>query len=338
MNRRTRTVVAAGLLALALGVLGARLPVPFVALGPGPTFDTLGESDGAAVVTVDGLPVYPTTGQLNMTTVSVSDGITLFGAVGLWASGERRILPRAAVFPPDRTADEIQQQNTQQFASSEANAQTAALNALGIPTRVLVEELTPDSPAAGILEPGDEIVTVQGRAVSAPAEVADALSDTAPGETARITMRRGGVEREVQVVLGSSPDRTQGLLGVIPGTAPRDGTITISLAGIGGPSAGLMFALAVVDKLTPGALTGGTFVAGTGAISSDGTVAPIDGIPFKMRAAQEAGATVFLVPAQNCAEARDTAPDGLQLVEVTALDDAIADLDALRAGTPVSPC
>jgi PDZ domain-containing protein len=99
-----------------------------------------------------------------------------------------------------------------------------------------------------------------------------------------------------------------------------------------------MFALAVVDKLTPGELTGGRFVAGTGTITQDGGVGPIGGIPFKMRAARDAGATAFLVPADNCAEAKANAPDGLQLLRVGDLDDAVAGLDALRTDRPAAPC
>ena len=99
-----------------------------------------------------------------------------------------------------------------------------------------------------------------------------------------------------------------------------------------------MFALAVVDKLTPGELTGGRFVAGTGTITPDGRVGPIGGIPFKMRAARAAGATVFLVPADNCVEAAGSAPDGLQLLRVGTLDEAVAGLDALRAEQPAVTC
>ena len=99
-----------------------------------------------------------------------------------------------------------------------------------------------------------------------------------------------------------------------------------------------MFALAVVDKLSPGDLTGGRFIAGTGAIDGTGDVSPIGGIPFKMRAAHDAGATVFLVPDENCAEAVATAPQGLQLVRVTGLGDAVTQLEALDSGAPPASC
>jgi PDZ domain-containing protein len=185
---------------------------------------------------------------------------------------------------------------------------------------------------------GDELVSVAGRAVDSPVAVADALLDTVPGQSVAVTYRRAGQEGDADVVLGSSPDRPQGLLGVRPGIEPRGGDITISLGDVGGPSAGLMFALAVVDKLTPGEITGGRFVAGTGTITQDGQVGPIGGIPFKMAAASEAGAEVFLVPAGNCAEAASTAPSGLQLARVATLADAITALDAVRAKQPPTSC
>jgi Lon-like protease len=336
--RRWRTLAAGAVLALALTVLGATLPVPFVALGPGPTYDTLGTFDGTPVVSVEGLTTHPTSGQLNMTTVSVTDRLTLFSALGHWLDPSRRLVPRDTVFPPGKSDAQVQQENTAAFAASEADAEVAALAELGLPTRVVVVDLTPGSPATGVLEAGDEIVAVDGTAVASAAAVSEALTATTPGQAVTVTYRRGGAQRDGTVVLGSSPDRPQGLLGVLPGVEPAAGDITISLGDVGGPSAGLVFALAVVDKLTPGELTGGAFVAGTGTIDRSGAVGRIGGIPFKMRAARDAGATVFLVPAENCGEALAEAPEGLRLVRVGTLDEALANLDALRTGAPTTSC
>jgi PDZ domain-containing protein len=179
---------------------------------------------------------------------------------------------------------------------------------------------------------------VSGRAVPSPIALSEALAATRPGQNVTVTYRRDGQESNAAVSLGRSEDRPQGLLGVRPAVEPRTGDIRISLGDIGGPSAGLMFALAVVDKLSPGELTGGRFVAGTGAIDATGDVSPIGGIPFKMRAARDAGATVFLVPDDNCAEAAANAPAGLQLVRVTGLGDAVHQLEALDAGTTAAAC
>lgn len=340
MSRRLGIVLSSGLLAVALTVIGSTLPVPFVALGPGPTYDTLGEFEGEPIVTIEGRPTYPTSGHLNMTTVSVTTDVPLFTALGHWASGERRMVPREALFPSDRTPQQVQEQNAAQFASSESNAEAAAVAELGLPSRVLVAGVVGGSPADGVLRVGDEIVAVAGRPVEAAAQVAERISTSAPGDEVAIDFRRDGAEQRADVVLGVHPDpqRLQGFLGVTPTAELRDGDIRFDLGGIGGPSAGLMFALAVVDQLTPGELTGGRFVAGTGSIDAGGGVGRIDGVPFKMAKADEVGAEVFLVPEANCAEALATAPDGLQLVRVETLGSAIAALGDITAGRPAPTC
>jgi Lon-like protease len=338
VTRRTWTVVSASLLALALGVLGATLPVPLVALGPGPTYDTLGTVDGAAVVQVDGLPVHPTTGHLNMTTVSVTDRLTMFSALALWASPQNQVVPREPIYPSSLSLDQIQQQNSAQFSSSEANAEAAAIGELQLPATVIVTSLVPDTPAAAILQPGDELLAVAGQPMDSVREVSDVLVPTHPGDVVAVQYRRAGEVRDAQIPLAARPDREQGLLGVILGAKLRDGDIRISLGGVGGPSAGLMFALAVIDKLTTDDLAGGRFVAGTGAIEPTGNVTPINGIPFKMRKAYDEGATVFLVPAANCEEAAANNPGDLQLIRIGTLHDAVTALESLKAGQPVPSC
>jgi Lon-like protease len=336
--RRTWTLVAASLLALALCVLGLTLPVPMVALGPGPTYDTLGVVDGAPVVDVDGPPTYPTSGHLNMTTVSVTDELTLFSAIGEWASPGSQVVPRERVYPSSQTTEEIRQQNAEQFATSEANAEAATLAELGLPATVIVTSVLPDSPAATQLQPGDELISVADHPIDAVHEVSDVLAAVPPGGTVKISYRRGGQTQNSDVVLASRPDRPSGFLGVVLGGRLRDGDVKFELGGIGGPSAGLMFALALVDKLTPGEITGGRFIAGTGVIDPTGSVGRISGVQFKMQQARDAGATSFLVPAGNCEEAAAAAPAGLQLIRVGSLHEAVVALDALRTGMPTPAC
>ena len=339
MTRRTWTLVIGALIAVGIGVLGATVQLPFVALGPGPTFNTLGVVDGKNVVTINGLPTYPTSGHLNMTTVAVADKLTMFRALALWAAGDRQLVPREAVYKPGKTEEQVDQENAQMFTTSETNAEVAALSYLKLPMEVVVGELSPGSPSAGVLAPGDRLIAANGKPVQSVDALHDSLADTKPGQQITVTYQRGdGQPQQATVTLGSRADAPQGLLGVTPSPRPIGGDIMISLGDIGGPSAGLMFSLAVVDKLTPGDLTGGRFVAGTGEITQTGEVRPIGGIPLKMIAAKDAGASAFLVPDKNCQEASANAPDGLQLVKVSTLADAVTALDSLREGRPAPSC
>ncbi|MGH3613250.1 MAG: YlbL family protein [Pseudonocardia sp.] len=325
---------------VSLLVVGITTPAPVVALGRGPTFDTLGQVDGQPVVAITALPTYPTSGQLNMTTVGVTDGLTMVEVLRQWASGDFKIIPRSSVFPPGASAEEVASQNREQFVDSQFSAETAALDHVGLATEVFVDGLSESSPSAGVLAVGDRLLSVAGRPVQGLESLHEALADTRPGQPITVGLQRNdGPPQQVLVTLGESPTGPRGMLGVLPGARPPgDAEIIISLGDIGGPSAGLIFALAVVDKLTPGELTGGRFVAGTGTIRFDGVVGRIDGIRFKMLTARESGATVFLVPADNCAEARSAAPEGLQLVKVDNLAGAVAALDALRAGRTPASC
>jgi PDZ domain-containing protein len=334
-------------LAGVLGLLGATVRVPFVALGDGPTFDVLGTAqDGHPVIDISGpAPVYPTSGQLRMTTVAVTTQVTLFGAMAMWASGDEQVLPRESVYPPGRSSEQVDRENSRQFAQSESDAEAAALRYLGYPTAVQIGSVLDNSPSAGRLAPGDRIVAINGRPVNTPQEVLAALAPTRPGQTVIVTVQRGplgaaGPPTDVPIVAAARPDGDpRGFLGVTPTNvvaSPVD--VHISLGDIGGPSAGLIFASAIVDKLTPGALTGGRIVAGTGTIDATGRVGDIGGIRFKMDAARHDGAQVFLVPAGNCAEAVGEAPPGLQLARVGTLAEGIAALQAVRDGRTPAPC
>ncbi len=339
VNRRIMTLVAALVPVLILGVIGTVVTVPYVALGPGPTFNTLGEVDGKQVVDVQGAAVDPTTGHLNMTTVSVRDGLNLFEAFGFWASGQHGLVPRAEVYPPGVPREEIDKSNQQDFKDSEGNAEVAALHFLNLPTVVLIRKVG-DGPAAGVLEPGDELISINGAPIAAPKDVVTAASSQPPGSELTVAFRRGAGEQTAKIVLAARPDDpAKGYLGVTPGEGARPPMeVTFNLADIGGPSAGLMFSLALIDKLSPGELDGGKFVAGTGTIDQDGKVGPIGGIQYKMMAAREVGAETFLVPAANCNEARQRTPEGLRLVKVENLGGAVKSLDDISAGRETVSC
>jgi PDZ domain-containing protein len=340
VNRRISTLLVAMAPIVAFGVLLALVTVPYVSLGPGPTFDTLGEIDGKPVVDIEGTDVHPTNGHLNMTTVAQRDNLTLGQAMTLWMSGREQLVPRNLVYPPDKTKDEIDQANNQDFKRSEDSAEYAALGYLKYAPAVTVETVTKDGASAGKLKEGDAIDGVNGTPVSNMKQFQSLMEKTKPGDEVVLDFRRKNAPPGIATVtLGSAPDKKQGVLGIGVVEAPwAPFTIAFNLANIGGPSAGLVFSLAVVDKLTTGDLSGSKFVAGTGTINSDGKVGSIGGITHKILAAHDAGATVFLVPADNCDEAKSAHEGGIDLVKVENLGGAVDALKALSAGGEAPRC
>jgi PDZ domain-containing protein len=348
VSRRIKILVIALGALVVLVVVAARVPVPLVALGPGPTYNTLGQVGGQAVVTVTGRRVYPTSGHLNMTTVEVADGLNALQALAAWLSPRHQVVPRSVVYPPGQSSAQVDQVNNAMFETSEAFAEVAALRYLHQPTKVLIAAVGPKAPAGGLLKAGDSLVNVNGQPVTSALQVTQLLKQSRPGDKVPITYQRGTAPPAWGVVTvgarppvrpGGPPDGPQGYLGIATEDAPAGpDQIKIALADVGGPSAGLMFTLAIIDKITPDDLTGGRFIAGTGTIDPQGNVGPIAGIPLKMIAARDAGATDFLVPAGDCQEAKGSAPDGLTLIKVNTLADAVNALNARKADRPVPGC
>lgn len=340
MNRRILTLIVALVPIVVFGVLLALVTVPYVSLGPGPTFDTLGEVDGKQVVDIQGTQTHPTSGHLNMTTVSQRDDLSLAEALTLWLSGQEQLMPRALVYPPGKSREEIDKANNADFQQSEHNAEYAALGYLKYPQAVTVAKVSDPGPSLGKLQAGDAVDAVDGKPVKDVDQFTSLLKGTKPGQSVAIDFRRKNAPPgSARITLGTNPDRKYGFLGVSVMDAPwAPFVVDFNLANIGGPSAGLMFSLAVVDKLTTGNLVGSKFVAGTGTIKADGKVGPIGGIVHKMAAARSAGATVFLVPAKNCYEASSDKLPGLQLVKVDDLRQAVDALHTVTAGGEPPSC
>lgn len=346
LSRRGWTVLLSFLIVVVLGLLGAFVQVPYVGIGPGPTYNTLGDVDGTQIVQISGEQTYPTNGQLRMTTVSVDDHVTLFGAAAMWVSGRFALMPREEYIRPGQTEQQVEQENKKMFQDSQSNAEVAALRYLGFPVKVLAAEITGKAPADGVIAPGDRLIEVNGKKIAVQEDVRTALTGTTPGQSVPITFQHENeAPRTASITLGRASDfnpddkRAEGFMGLAPiDRADVSFSTTIHLQDVGGPSAGLIFALTIVDKLTPGEMEGGQTIAGTGEIDVKGNVAPIGGIPFKMVAAREAGASTFLVPADNCAEAKEKVPDGLRLIKVDTLANAVKALDDVRGGRPVPSC
>lgn len=343
MSRRAVTQLLGIGLAVVLAVAGVSRTVPYVVLSPGPAFDTLGSVQGGPVLSISGRPTYPTQGTLDLTTVSVRDHVTLFEALVGWFSSSDAVVPREIVIPPGQSDEQTDKQNAAAFQASEDAATTAALRQLGLPERreVRVQAVTADAPADGKLKAGDVITHVDGRRVKDTAELRAGIGRRKPGETVELGYLRAGKASTVtlRTVPSSDGRPVRPIVGVSLEEVSRfPVTVEIKLKDVGGPSAGLMFALGIIEKLGKESLTGGRRIAGTGEISADGTVGPIGGIPQKMLGALEQGATVFLVPAENCAEAAKARHGGLQLVRVANLGSALKGLATLRAGGTPQSC
>lgn len=348
-KRRWSTIVwgalPVGLLALTLSLdhvpfTDVSLTVPYAAQGPGPTFNTLDEVDGTPVVDIEGAQTDPTTGNLNMTTVSVRTNMTLPQALGRWIGAGDTLVPIQQLVPPDLSEEEFERFNEASFVASEASATVAAMNYLGKPTDVVVHDIIDGSAAHGVLEPGDLITSVDGTAVSKPGEIQEAVLARSPGERITVGVDRGGHNQDLAVTLGENEQKPGvAQLGILMTSQPEgDISVNYNLKDIGGPSAGMMFSLAVIDKLSPGELNGGKFVAGTGTIDEEGTVGPIGGITHKIQGARESGAELFLAPAENCAEAQRVNAGGMVVASVATLDDAVRAMSDYTSGRPVETC
>jgi len=339
VSRRTTVLVTGTVLLLLFGVLGALLPVPYVAQVPGPTYNTLGDIDGTPIISISGREANDTSGNLNLTTVGIPQRpLTLVGAVQGWWDSEVSVVPREQVYPSGTSVEETQAENRQAFLTSEQAARGAALAELGYPEEVVVQGLADDSPSEGQLQAGDAIDAVGGVPTPDQDALTAALAAIPAGTAVPVAYTRLGVPGTGTVTTGSA-DGGGSALGVLvlqTPYAPFD--VDIEVADVGGPSAGLMLTLGIIDMAGDTDLTEGAVVAGTGTIDADGAVGPIGGIPLKMVAARDIGAELFLVPADNCTEALANAQPGLPMARVATLDDALTALADVRAGETPPSC
>ena len=347
-SRRQLTLFVAisGVLLAALAAVF--VPVPYVILSPGPTLNTLGRGpSGRSLIQITGHPVYPTAGHLNLVTVSFQGGpsnsLNVFAALRAWLTPHEAVVPQEELFIPGQTQQQVVQQDTQQMTSSQQTATAAALCVLGIKFQVVdtVAVVAKGLPADGVLRRGDVITAVDGKPVTCKASAASLIRARSPGDPVTLTIARtvGGHRVIRRFHLKTASVQGTPVVGLrVAESYVFPFNVRIRVGDIGGPSAGLMFALGIVDKLTPGNLTSGRFVAGTGEISADGSVGAIGGIQQKMAGARQAGATLFLTPAANCPDTAGAVPAGMRLVKVRNLAGAVSALHALAVGRSVPSC
>jgi Lon-like protease len=344
MSRRSLTLAIAALATAAAIAVTVLIPVPYVILTPGPTLNTLGsDSFGKPLIAITGTTTHPTTGHLNMVTVSYQGGpgmnLNIFKALRGWLDPSEAVVPASELFPPGQTGQQTQAQDAEQMTSSQELATAAALTELHIPYQtVAVVVTTVDGyPASAVLKPGDIIETVDGKAVTGASSLSAVITAHPPGTVFQLEVQRAGKTLTVPVASKSSSGTP--VIGVTVQQQYRfPFTVDISVGNIGGPSAGMMFALGIIDKLTAENLAGGKFIAGTGEITAAGQVQPIGGIQQKMVGARDAGATIFLAPAGNCSATVGAVPAGLRVVKVATLSQAVSDLEAIKANKPVPSC
>jgi Lon-like protease len=344
MSRRSLTLTISGIATLVAVAVSVLVPVPYVILQAGPTLNTLGtDSSGKPLITISGRQTYQATGHLNMVTVGYQGGpgnnINIYSALRAWLDPSEAVVPEQELFPSGQTAQQTQQQDTAQMTGSQETATAAALNALRIPFQTLVSVFSTEKgfPAYGKLQTGDIIQAVNGAPVTSETSLTNLITSHPAGTTLAITVKRKGATQAIPVSTKESGGRP--VLGIeVSEHFKFPFTVKISVGDIGGPSAGLMFALGIIDKLTPDNLTGGRFIAGTGEITDTGQVQPIGGIQQKMVGARNAGATIFLTPSGNCADTKGAVPAGLRIVKVSTLSQAMTDLQDIKAGEPVPSC
>ncbi|MCK0117393.1 PDZ domain-containing protein [Isoptericola sp. CG 20/1183] len=344
-SRRSVTLVVSLLVTAVVAAVLLVLPTPYAVRTPGPTEDTLGVQEQGAgqsatempLIEISGAETYPASGELRLTTVSVYGGpggdVLMGDVLWGWSSVERSVQPVELIFPEPVTPEEQQEQGQAQMISSQESATVAALTELGyeVPTTMTVVAAAEGTGAEGVVEPDDVIVSMDGEPLESYPELLAVLDDVTPGDDVVLGVERAGEPVDLTVTTGEGDGRA--LLGVLIDPVydfPVD--VTIQIEDIGGPSAGTMFALGIVDLMTPEDELAGAVVAGTGTMDVDGRVGPIGGIGQKMYGAQRDGAEWFLAPADNCPEVVGQEPEGLEVVSVSTLAEARAAMEAIGAG------
>lgn len=328
----------AALAGLVLSLVLAQVSLPYAVMTPGPITNTLGEvSEGTPLIEVEGAPTFPTEGRLNFTTVRVGGGpgneTNVWDWVAARLSRDATILPVDQVFPRGATRTEIREGNQAEMVGSQQGAAAVALRALGheVTETVSVAGTTEESDFSERLEQGDIVTGINGVGTDSADAIRAEVAKVPVGGDISVTVQREGEELVVEGTTIDAEGRS--VLGIFLSRAfSSDVEVTITAGDVGGPSAGMMFALGIYDVLTDGALTGGADISGTGTITPDGEVGPIGGIRQKVIGAKDSGSDWFLAPAGNCAELTGSVPDGIDVFSIATFDDALAAVEGVAAG------
>ncbi|WP_271394665.1 PDZ domain-containing protein [Neomicrococcus lactis] len=323
-----------------IGAVALVLPSPYVIESPGPALNTIGQYQGKDLFTIDGHETYPTDGNLDMTTVYVAGGTdrsaTTAEVVNAWLNPQADVQPEDYVYPRGTSQDAVNEENATQMTDSQQDSIAAALSALKISfdQEIKVGGFASDLNKSTVKK-NDVLLAINSVPITGTEQFRQELQKRGD-QPSELTVRRDGKETRVTIKTQESPENGR-VMGIYLGTSYTfPFKVNFILDNVGGPSAGMMFALGIYDKLTPGSMTGGQHIAGTGTIDAGGHVGPIGGIAQKLVGAKNAGAKYFLAPAENCEDVVGRIPDGLQVVKVATLTESIAAVETIAKGGDTS--
>src|SRR5690625_802092 len=335
-NRELTQVISCAILGITIALM-AIIPTGFVIQRPGPTVDVIDESAEVPAISITGTETFDHDGELRLTTVQVQGGegfpTWAFNILNAYFRADAAVTPVENVFPTDVSRDEITERNRQEMEASQRRAVVVALEYLDyeVPTVLRIVGTVPESGAADVLQEDDVLLGINGTEVANFAELDAELGEVPGGDTVEVEIERAGEEVTVDVVSMASEDGDAQLGVLLDPDFEFPVDVDINAQDIGGPSAGLIFSLGIVDLLTPGSLTGGESISGTGTIDLAGNVGPIGGIEQKLFGADEAGSDWFLAPEANCAEIENQ-PDGLTVIPVDTFDNAQLAVESIASG------
>ena len=318
-----------GLLTLVL------LPTPYLIERPGPTFNVLGEIDGKPVIKINNQTSYDSEGKLDVLTVSIvgrPERTPNWIELGLaWINPNQKVVPVEALFPPNRTTEEVRAESSAMMEVSQQGAIAAALDYLGYesPREVYVATVNENSPSSGKLVAADFVISVNDERVTSLEQLRSLVGEWDESDPLQVVVNRNGAQI-TQLITPTKDAEGNYRLGIMVGYKydfPVD--VELQLGEVGGPSGGMMFALGIIDRLSAADITGGLHIGGTGTIQDSGIVGPIGGVVLKLHGAKAAGATVFLAPAGNCPEIVGNEPEGLRVVKIEKLSDAVSALEKI---------
>jgi len=320
----------------AAGLFVVIAPTPYLVEQPGPVYNLLSDINGIEMIDIPSQKTYPVEGVLDMLTVTMR-GNSARGASWLevgWAKLDpsKSIVNITDIYPEGWDEVKLGEQADQMMLDSQANAKSAALNLLGIPfeSQIKVTVVEKTGPAGSLLKAGDTLLRVQGEKATGLAQVRRLVAESKGLKPVTLEIVRGGKNLTVDVLPKLIEEEWR--MGIYVQSVPTlPFPIYVRVGNVGGPSAGQMLALAIYDKLTPGSLTGGQKIAGTGTVSPDGQIGPIGGVKQKMYGAKGAGIKWFLAPSANCEQVVGNIPDGIRVVKVSNLQDSLAAVRAIAS-------